>query len=869
MGAGGSVEECFPEADKKVKDELSKVYEAKYKDMAEGEMRTAMQKEYEQLSAEPKKGKKMKRQDSISRRKANKKKNNMFFQKGLRMSQLRRFPSKADMSEGLDTKKTPEQVELIRNSINDTLFEATEKNAIDKVISSMTKHHLDAGETLAARGTTNFKFSVVEFGKIQFISANGEVNSEYTSTQHYGEMSLIFEEELPFDVIATEETVVWELGRDMFRQIQHLCNAHSLSERAKWLQQVKILENLTTPQLARVASAMKTMDFNATDQIVKQGDEGDIFYVIQSGEVEIYVKDARRQSAANISKGQSSPREDELQARLVDTIGPGDYFGEKALITMDRRNATCRAKTTVRCLVMAAADFKQVMGPMADLLKNNGLMNSLNQLEVLKPLPRNVREVVINEMREVDFAADSEIVKQGDNSPGLYILQAGEIFYMDEGQERVINQGMSFGEESWAGNAETFTIKTKTAATCMLLALDSLNSAIEPFHWKLSQSDGGLKLDVIEETQQQELMCSGPLSNLGIADLESVAVLGEGSFGQVQMVKATHPVSKEVIALALKRMCKQHIVESGQAEHIQRERDVLAKIPACNFLLHLFATFQDQDCVYMLTNLCQGGELFSLIHTFDGDIPLEMPQAKFYACHVFLALEHLHNHGVIYRDMKPENILLDHEGYLCVIDLGFGKFVPFEEEIDGVMTAQDMTYTMCGTPEYMAPEFVLQTGHNGGVDYWALGVLIYEMMFARTPFLPEDEDMAQLFKNIAAVRTRGGEKAAGPNVLYFPSEFRAAEPEAVDLVCSLLAGNPMYRLGMLHNGSKDFRNHAWFSNVDWKQVENKEIEAEYKPAVSDQFDCSHFDDEDIGQLPIMQYTPDQNPQMKEDPFVNF
>jgi len=180
-----------------------------------------------------------------------------------------------------------------------------------------------------------------------------------------------------------------------------------------------------------------------------------------------------------------------------------------------------------------------------------------------------------------------------------------------------------------------------------------------------------------------------------------------------------------------------------------------------------------------------------------------------------------------------------------------------------------MTYTMCGTPEYMAPEFVLQTGHNGGVDYWALGVLIYEMMFARTPFLPEDEDMAQLFKNIAAVRTRGGEKAAGPNVLYFPSEFRREQPEAVDLVCALLAGNPMYRLGMLHNGSRDFRNHAWFSNVDWRQVENKEIEAEYKPAVADQFDCSHFDDEDIGQLPIMQYTPDANPVLAEDPFVNF
>jgi CRP-like cAMP-binding protein len=353
MGSGGSVEECFPQADVATKERLAEAYEAKYKTMPDGEMRAAMKKEYEQLSSEDngkKKGRKgLKRQDSVSRRKANKKKNNMFFQKGLRMSQLRRFPSKDEMAASGDAAKTQEQEELIRASIKDTLFEATEMNAIGKVVAAMTKRKLVAGDVVCERGSTNFKFSVVEYGKIQFKAADGEVNSEYGPKEHYGEMSLIFEEHLPYDVTALEETVVWELGRDMFRQIQHLCNAHSLSERAKWLQQVKILENLTTPQLARVASAMKFMDFNEGDQIVKQGDEGDIFYVIQSGDVEILVKDGRRQSAAHIRDGgQSSPREEQLEARLVDTIGPGDYFGEKALITMDRRNATCKAKTNVR-----------------------------------------------------------------------------------------------------------------------------------------------------------------------------------------------------------------------------------------------------------------------------------------------------------------------------------------------------------------------------------------------------------------------------------------------------------------------------------------------------------------------------------------
>merc|ERR1719201_630003 len=114
--------------------------------------------------------------------------------------------------------------------------------------------------------------------------------------------------------------------------------------------------------------------------------------------------------------------------------------------------------------------------------------------------------------------------------------------------------------------------------------------------------------------------------------------------------------------------------------------------------------------------------------------------------------------------MKPENVLVSSDGYLCVIDMGFAKRVPFID--DGV--EHEHTYTMCGTPEYMAPEFILQTGHNHGVDYWALGVLVYEMLFGVTPFLPEDEDRGELFKNIARVRTRKPKGRARPPNIAFP-----------------------------------------------------------------------------------------------------
>ena len=181
------------------------------------------------------------------------------------------------------------------------------------------------------------------------------------------------------------------------------------------------------------------------------------------------------------------------------------------------------------------------------------------------------------------------------------------------------------------------------------------------------------------------------------------------------------------------------------------------------------------------------------------------------------------------------------------------QFVPYESVGDsGETVLHDITYTMCGTPEYMAPEFVLQTGHNAGADYWSLGILIYEMFFARTPFLPEDEDMGQLFKNIAAVRSRQA-RGARSSLLRFDPTFEAQNPDAVQMVCQLLNGDPAYRLGMLRNGSKDVRNHPWFADMDWAQMQDKALPVPLLPDIKDQYDTSCFDDEDMGQLEVVPF----------------
>ena len=153
------------------------------------------------------------------------------------------------------------------------------------------------------------------------------------------------------------------------------------------------------------------------------------------------------------------------------------------------------------------------------------------------------------------------------------------------------------------------------------------------------------------------------------------------------------------------------------------------------FILQLITTYKDENCLYMLLELVQGGELFNLLHNMGGY--LSSSHAVFYAACVLDVLAFLHKNNILYRDLKPENLLIDKEGYIKVVDFGFAKVV------------KDRTFTLCGTPEYLAPELVLGKGHNKGVDYWALGVLIYEMLCGYSPFADhENGDQIIICKNI-------------------------------------------------------------------------------------------------------------------------
>lgn len=284
---------------------------------------------------------------------------------------------------------------------------------------------------------------------------------------------------------------------------------------------------------------------------------------------------------------------------------------------------------------------------------------------------------------------------------------------------------------------------------------------------------------------------------LKIEDFELLKVVGKGSFGKVMQVR-----KKDTSRIyALKTIRKAHIISRSEVTHTLAERSVLAQINN-PFIVPLKFTFQSPEKLYFVLAFVNGGELF---HHLQKEQRFDVNRSRFYTAELLCALECLHGFNVIYRDLKPENILLDYQGHIALCDFGLCK-------LD--MKDEDRTNTFCGTPEYLAPELLLGTGYNKTVDWWTLGVLLYEMLTGLPPFY--DENTNEMYRKIL------GEP------LHFPSQD-IVPPAAKDLLTKLLNREPAQRLGA--NGSAEIKAHPFFHAIDWRKLLQRKYEPTFKPNV--------------------------------------
>lgn len=296
----------------------------------------------------------------------------------------------------------------------------------------------------------------------------------------------------------------------------------------------------------------------------------------------------------------------------------------------------------------------------------------------------------------------------------------------------------------------------------------------------------------------------------GVTDIDDFNVgvtLGTGSFGRVKF--ATHKKSGK--HYAIKMLKKSEVIRFQQVEHMISEKRILQtlSLEPHPFIVHLGATFHDTRYLYMVLEYIIGGEFFSYLRSAGH---FDSKTASFYASHIVLIFEFLHSTDIIYRDLKPENLLLDKQGFLNITDFGFAKKVEFK------------TYTLCGTPEYIAPEVLLNKGHGKGVDWWTLGVFIFEMLAGEPPFV--DNDPMGIYQQILSGKinfTRGYDK------------------NAKSLTKKLLTSDLTKRYGCLKGGASDIKKCKWFNEMKWDKLIRKELEPPIKPEVENASDTSNFE----------------------------
>lgn len=465
---------------------------------------------------------------------------------------------------------------------------------------------------------------------------------------------------------------------------------------------------------------------------------------------------------------------------------------------------TVRAKEDCVLWAISRRQFKEAFFkvPLARLERYH---KYLDGIELFNMLLENEKRMLANVMVELNFAPGETVYKQGEAASCMYVLFSGELTVEHDGavvamlqgsQATIFGQGALLTDDVRESTVSVSASADSEGAKCLSLDRSSFDIILGPLKSLLGS----------RSQNAQGSVCPPPHERILRKDLKKIGLLGCGSFGAVELFE--HIKTGETYAL--KNISKGYVVKTGMQANVLNEKTVMMALGS-QFCIRLYETYNGAQSLYFLMEAALGGELYATYNRkgFHGSVP----HAKFYLASAMFALERMHEIRIVYRAIKPEDMLIARDGNCKLCDFGLSKFVIGK------------TYTVCGTPDYFAPELIASSGHGLSVDWWCWGVLLFELLAGHPPF--ESASPMQTYAKVMK----------GINTVSFPTKCQGL---VGDLITAMLQQDPSERLACKPGGTGNIKNHAWYSGYDWDSHYMLAMEPPYVPAVSSNKDISNF-----------------------------
>ena len=754
------------------------------------------------------------------------------------------------------------------------LFAELEEESRELALGDMRHFSLHAGEYVYREGARAANFFILACGAAEVLEKERKVR-EIQTGEGFGDAALLHDTKRMASVRTTTNCGLWGLERKAFRRFMAALSAQHYEENSAFVESIGLFTSLTIEQRLALVQCMHPAVYLQGQCIVKEGDTGDWLYVIKDGEVLCTqgTKELRRMHKGDFFGEQAllyggvrtasvtaaSIRVKCLYISAKDlTLALGDcmqniIYVNTLHIALEKKpafasllpsqlmqvvralriesfdsgtvvlsagtalnsgvwvvlkgslrvnGATTIYAETFSCLglhstevvetdIVVATDIADVAwmtreeleqalgGPLDQAVSNNEALECLRRVQLLRLLPTEKLTALIHVFRLREYADKQTIVQQGSSGDAFFIIKSGTVeIVKDETLVRQQTKWDYFGERSVLfSENRSATVRAKGEVVCCVLGKEDFAHIIQP----------SLRAQLVRRIELQD-------TSVRLQDLVFVRVLGRGMFGLVVLV--AHTTHKTLFAL--KSVPRSKVQLYDLHSNLMQERKIMLQLDH-SLIIKLIRTFKDSDRVYFLLEYVSGLDFFDVLRLM-GLVSNE--DARFYTAALVTVLDYLHSRDIVYRDLKPENVLIDEEGYPKLIDFGTAKIVA------------NRTYSVVGTPHYMAPEVIMGQGYGPSTDYWSLGVVLYEMICGEVPFAEDQEDPYVIYEQILERQ------------LAFPSFLEPRLPAKV-MIDQLLSVNP----GARTQGSIDkLKRHRWFRGFDWEKLESRELLPPYVPS---------------------------------------